>query len=350
MGGSSGGGAQQPVTSTTTSNSDPWSGAVPYLSHGLAHGDYLLTNDVGYRPYTGPYQADVSGPMASGMGYNASVAQANLGGGPGLQAARGLAQNMINTQGVSPGIAGAIGQMQGAAGQYGGVYNRAGDVYNQASGQQNPYLLAQIAANDRRIADKINSSVSGAGRYGSAAHTDVLGRSLAEAANPILAADYTQRQATRLAALQGQQAATAGQQGVYGNIADIYGQGLNRAGQWAQLTPTLDAAQYAPGDLLMGIGQWQMDRQAQQLAHDASLYNAWEARPWEQLARFTANVGGAGGLGGTKVGTTTSQTAPPPLSNRIFGGALAGGGLGSMFGPVGAGIGAAGGGLLGLLG
>jgi hypothetical protein len=98
----------------------------------------------------------------------------------------------------------------------------------------------------------------------------------------------------------------------------------------------------------MAYGQYDMDRQKEALQDAANQYNAYQARPWEQLARFNAIVGGSGGLGGTKV---SSSAAPGvPYSNKILGGAATGAGIGSMFGGLpGAGIGALGGGLLGLL-
>lgn len=303
MGGSSG--SQQPVTTSTT-NSDPWSGAQPYISHGLAHGDYLFNNDIGYQPYTGQMQPDLSPGMIAGMGGNSSLAQSLIGGGPNVQAARQLGLAQMQNEGLSPQLKTLLEQQQG---------------------QNNPYLQSVLDANSRRVADKVNSATSGAGRYGSGAHTDVLGRSLAESTAPILAQDYQARQEMQKGILEG---------------------GLQRAGQWAQLTPTLDAAQYAPGDLLMGYGQYEMDRQRASLQDAANQYNAYQARPWEQLARFNAIVGGSGGLGGTKV-TATTQPAVP-YSNRILGGAAAGAGIGSAFGGLpGAGVGAAAGGLLGLL-
>jgi hypothetical protein len=62
---------------------------------------------------------------------------------------------------------------------------------------------------------------------------------------------------------------------------------------------------------------------------------------------LNAIAGQAGGLGGSQV--TSSPLQQPSSTQSLFGGALAGAGLGSMFGPVGAGAGALGGGLLGLL-
>jgi hypothetical protein len=330
MGGSSS--SQQPVQTTQTS--DPWSGAQPYLQQTMASAQGLYGSDIGNQPYTGQFQSDNSPWTVSGVDTKYGLALQDQFGSAGVNAARNLGTQMQGTQGLTAGQTGyVIPGMQEMA-------NRYSNVYNEAAGQQNPYLLAQIAANDRRIADRINSSMSGAGRYGSGAHTDVMSRTLAEAANPILAQDYAQRQQNRLNAL-------AGQQGVYNQLSNVYDTGLQRAGQWAQLMPSLDAARYMGADQMLGLGQWAEGKINAQLANQRDIWNAQQARPWEQLARYQAIVAGPGALGGTKV--TTSPSTQPPLSSRILGGAIAGGGLGSIFGLPGAAIGAGAGGLLGLL-
>jgi len=85
-----------------------------------------------------------------------------------------------------------------------------------------------------------------------------------------------------------------------------------------------------------------------QMQDAISLFNAQQARPWEQLSREANILAGAGGLGGTK--TTVSNPYTPSALQAGFGGAAAGAGLGASFGGLpGAGIGAVGGGLLGLL-
>jgi len=126
--------------------------------------------------------------------------------------------------------------------------------------------------------------------------------------------------------------------------------GLQRAGQWAQLMPTLDEARLAGAQGLSNIGQFYQERDQKTIDDQIKTYNAQQARPWEQLARWNAIVGGAGGLGGTMSGTQTTPINNPSTLQKLFGGAAAGAGIGGSFGgPAGAGIGALGGGLLGLL-
>ena len=276
-------GGQQPVTQQTQQTRDPWSAAQPHLIEGLENAQGLFQSGVGYQPWTGATQAGLDPLVSQGMGAQQGLASSNLGGTAGIKAAQQL----------------GLQQIQGA-------------------GQQNPYLQAILDTSNRRIGDRINSSMSGAGRYGSGQHTDVMARALAESANPVLAEDYNQ--------------------------------GLQRAGQWAQLMPKLDEAQYAPAQSLMALGQYNQERAQNQINDQIKLFNAQQARPWENLARYNAIVGGAGALGGSQFGTQTTPINNPSTLQKLLGGAAAGAGIGGSFGgPAGAGIGALGGGLLGMM-
>jgi hypothetical protein len=114
--------------------------------------------------------------------------------------------------------------------------------------------------------------------------------------------------------------------------------------------PTLDEARYAPAERMMALGQYQQERSQSEIENQIKTWNAQQARPWENLARYNAIVGGAGGLGGTTAGTTSTPINSPSTLQKILGGGLAGAGIGGSFGgPVGAGVGALGGGLLGMM-
>ena len=299
-------GGQQPVTQQTTQVKDPWAPAQPYLQDIMGAASSYRGNDIGYIPYSGQTQSPEAWQLQSGLGRQADIAGANQYGTPDILAGQQLATNMIQNQGLSPELR---------------------SLYQQAQGDQNPYLQSILNTSNRQIGDRVNASMSGAGRYGSGAHTDVMTRALAEAADPLLAQDYTRRQQQMQSIAEG---------------------GLQRAGQWAQLAPTLDAAQYAPAERLANVGQYETSRSQAALDDQIKQYNAAQARPWEQLARYNAIIGGAGGLGGTQV--TSSPLQNPSATKSLFGGAIAGAGLGSMFGAPGAAVGAGAGGLLGLLG
>jgi len=299
-------GGQQPVTQQTTQTKDPWGPAQPHLQNVMNSAAGLIGSDQGYMPYSGPTQAEIDPIMSQGLFGQRQLAASNLGGTAGNTAAQALGLNMIQNQGLSPELK---------------------SLYQQAQGDQNPYLQNILNTSNRQISDKIGSSMSGAGRYGSGMHADTAARAMAEAADPLLAQDYARRQQMMQGIAEG---------------------GLQRAGQWGQLMPTLDQAQYMPSQTLSTIGQFYTDRSQAALADQMKLYNAQQARPWEQLARYNAAVGGAGGLGGTQI--TSSPISQPSTLQKLFGGAAAGAGIGGSFGgPAGAGVGALGGGLLGLL-
>lgn len=295
------GGGQTPVTQQTTQTRDPWAAAQPHLTGIMNQADVQYAAG-GYSPYTGQTQAELNPLTTSSL---AQMYGMTTQGQPSIDAGLGLANQQMGNYGLSP-------EQQ--------------NLYSQISTQQNPYLQSILDTNNRRIGDRVNASMSGAGRYGSAQHTDVLGRALAESADPLLAQDFQQRQQMR---------------------NEMLGSGMQRAGQWAQLAPSLEQARYAPAERDFGIGQFYDARSQAALADQIKLYNAQQAYPWEQLSRYQALIGGAGALGGTQV--TSSPIQQPSALQAGLGGAAAGAGIGSIFGAPGAAVGGLGGGLLGLL-
>jgi hypothetical protein len=309
MPGSSG---QQPVTQQTTQTKDPWSAAQPHLSGIMNQAATWFGAGAGYQPYTGNTTAPLNPNLQTGMSNIAALAGSEPTGSLNNQYAQTLLGNLVNNQGLNTGL-------QTAAGQY-------GDIYNRALGNENPYLQGVI----NQQMNKVNSAMSGAGRYGSGSHDAAIAQAIA----PTLAQDYAQRQQLQMQAT--------------GAMGDIYGQGLQRAGQAAQLIPALDEARYAGAGHLMDIGNMQRSYDQALLDQQLKLWNAQQAQGWEGLQRYAALAQGAGGLGGTQITSTPGATQPSTMQ-RILGGGLAGAGMGSMFGPVGAGVGALGGGLLGMM-
>lgn len=381
---------QQPQNLVTTQNKDPWIGSQGFLTQAMGSAAGLYNSDTGYHPYTGQAVVNPNTIQDTSAGIQRSRYLTDLEpfGSNNLQQARSQAGQVIGSQGITPGIQGSIGGLQGLSGAYGdimgaeglnsglqttlqglaGAAGQYGSIYGNNAGSSNPYLQGAIDAQGRKIADQVNSAMSGAGRYGSGAHTNVLSRNLAEASLPLLAQDYAQRQQTQLAATQGMQnalgqygdiysqglqrqlAAAQGQGATQQTIADLYGQGLNRTGQFSQLTPALDAAQFANVDRSLQMGDIESQYQQALLKNQADIYNANEARPWEQIARYNAIIGGSGGLGGSTVTTQPNINASAGGLQRGLGGALTGAGLGgSIFGAPGAAIGAGIGGLAGYL-
>ena len=351
MSGSSG----SPVT-TQTQSRDPWIGAQPYLTQMYSQAQLNYLNNQGYQPYAGPTVASIDPQLQAGLtGYFNQASQQAATGIPGLAQAQQLGSDIISQQGITPGISSAIGGIQNIAGQFpgfisglGGAAQQYQDIYNTAQQAQNPYLLAQIADQNRLAIERVQSSMSGAGRYGSGQYQDLMARAQAEVADPILAGDYEARQNRALAATGGlgqtynMMGGLAGQQaGLEAGIAGLYGQGLARAGQWAQAAPGFAQAQYQPYQNMMDIGQYMQSRAQQDLQGQIALYNAQQAYPWQQLEREAAILAGAGQLGGTTVTAQTPMQAS--LGSRLAGGALLGASLGSAIPGVGTGLGALGG-------
>ena len=171
-----GGSSQQPVTQQTQQTKDPWAPSQPHLIDAMAGAKSYYGSGTGYVPYNGITQAPLNQDIWNATSYMRNVLEpdAAAGGSKGVLAGIDAGTNLIQNQGLSPELR---------------------SLYEQAKGDQNPYLQAMLDTSNRQISNKIGSSMSGAGRYGSGMHTDVAARAMAEAANPILAQDYARRQA-----------------------------------------------------------------------------------------------------------------------------------------------------------
>lgn len=307
--------SQQPQTQTTTT--EPWGVSKPYLSEAMKEAAYLYKNDLGYKPWTGATQAALDPASTDALNMSEQMARA---GGPLTGATYNSLTDMMGQGGLSAEARAAMSPLQQtASGQY--------------LGQVNPYLQGTLDAQSAKIRNAVNSSMSGGGRYGSGAHTDVLTRSLADATMPILAQNYENERTRQLSAAQG--------------MVDTYTGGLDRSLRGAALAPAVDDMRFSDASRLAGIGDFRTGREQDALNSLIQTWNQAEARPWDQLGRFNAIATGVGQLGGT--GTVTKPYSGPSTAQTAIGGAVAGAGIGSTFGPWGALAGAAGGGLLGLL-
>jgi len=230
-------GGQQPVTQQTQQTKDPWAPAQSGLQQSMNLARWYSDNDIGYQPWTGATQAGIDPNLQQGLNQLGFLYGQNPNGTAGINAARDLGTSQIQSRGLSP-------ELQ--------------SLYQQAQGDQNPYLQGILNTSNRQISDKIGSSMSGAGRYGSGQHADVAARAMAEAADPVLAQDYARRQQQMQGIAEG---------------------GLQRAGQWSQLMPTLDEARLAPSQGLANIGQFYQERAQRGIDDQIKLYNQAQARP-----------------------------------------------------------------------
>jgi hypothetical protein len=129
----------------------------------------------------------------------------------------------------------------------------------------------------------------------------------------------------------------------------MQGQGLNlqAAGMQGDLANAQQGAYLQSIQSALSAGALNQAQAQALLDQTQNQYNEMRNIPLEQLnIRLAA-------LGGTQVPTSSTQTSRTPTSGSPFtaglGGAMSGAQVGSMFGPIGTGIGAIGGGLLGFL-
>src|SRR5262245_51809371 len=318
---------QQPVT-TQTQTRDPWIGAQPYLGLMYSGASALQQGNTAGQPYQGPMMAPLNPDVLAGLGQIQEIAGNQFNTvNRYLDEALGRNAGLISNYGITPGLQSVLSGL-------GNVGNLYSSQIQNAMQTQNPQLQATIDAQNRRAMDAVQSSMSGAGRYGSGMYQDVMARAQAEVADPLLMQDYEARQNRALQATQG-----LGQ--TFGQMGGINQQALGQAMGLEQLYPMLANAQYTPAQNWLAGGQYLQNFQQQQLQGQIQQYNAMQNYPWDQLARESAILAGAGNLGGT---TVTAQTPlQASLGSRLAGGALLGGSLGSAIPGIGTGLGALGG-------
>jgi len=249
-------------TSTTTENSDPWGPSQGYMKQVMAEGRGLWNKGTPMVAPENPYlQKGYQSTLQAADKFNPSLTQAGMG------------------------------QMQDTI---------SGDYMDG-----NPYLDSMYG----RAADKVNEGVSsmfsGAGRYGSGAHQDVMGQSLGDLASNMYGTAYQTERQNQLNAAQAAPGMDNAYQGMLFNNANA----------------------------ITGVGQQMQDHDQQRQLDD---YN--------RLDYYSGIINGYGGLGGTR-----SQTNPgPSKAGGVLGGAASGAAAGSAFGPWGTAAGAALGGIGGL--
>lgn len=208
--------------------------------------------------------------------------------------------------------AGTIRSQVGADQMAGGVGRD--ELSKTASGgylNGNPYLDSVLSKSSQDTADQVNAQFSGAGRYGSGAHTGVLAREIGGLNQQARLGEYDKE--------RGYQVNAAG---------SLNGQGL----QSAALSPTADSADAQQQMLQIQAGQMQDQMaQAQRQAPIAGLN--WQTGVTAPIA----------GLGGTANGTTTTSQSPNIASMVLGGGMMAAGALSGNPGMAAGGLGQLGG-------
>ena len=235
-----------------------------------------------------------------------------------------------------------------AAAQMGQQAQVGGQLASQAAGAQskllnpsfmldvanNPYLQAANQVSTQQITQNLNENIlpqvrsgatqaggmysGGASRQG-IAEGQAVGRTSSAISNEITKANY-----------------------------DAYTRGLSGMQQAVSANPGVQAQQLFEPGVMSAIGGQERALEQAKLDEQIRRFYTGQALPFlrgQELAALAAGL-----PGGTTTGTTTGAVPQGPGKLKTAGGmALAGAGAGAAFGPVGAGIGAAGGGLLGYL-
>lgn len=261
-------------TQTTTQSTQPFSPAIPGIQTGIKDAQKLYQSGVGGSVYTGSTVTPYSEPTTTAQGWDQNVAK---------DAYSTFTDNWNRLQ---PQVSdGGLNELQT------GAVDRLRPI---ASGEwltNNPYLEDMISMTGRDMADAINMSASGAGRYGSGAHQDLLARNIGDMASTMrfnnygLERGYMDAANTALFnAGQQQKANQFGYTDVLGNAASL---------------------RTLPGQIMRDVGAEYEDLYSRQLADRVRIFDELQAAPWSQLARYNAIMSGAGQLGST--GTATSQ-------------------------------------------
>lgn len=274
---------------TTTTNNAPWSGAQPALNLALYRAQEMYKNNEGGDIFRDSTVVPWDQKTQQGMTAITNSANANIGGN-GLS---GQYQRAINSGGFTDPQLAALDNTKRTA-------NSSFDV------NSNPAFMQVLQQAQDAAKNSVNSSASGAGRYGSGVHQQTLANSVGDVTNRAVAQEYNNWQNRKDAA--NNNLFNMGQT-AFGNIGDAYA-GLNQ-----------------PAQSLMQVGAMNEDLATRQLNDRLRVFNETQNRGWDQLGRLNAIASGAGSLGGTQ---TTSAPGQNPFLTALGYGAGAGGLLGSF--------------------
>lgn len=249
---------------TKTETKDPWAPAQPVLKDVLNSAQTLGGNAQNFEQTFGQNTRDAAAGIAN-LGRNPLAQQGALGGLiDGTKAGYGVAnQQLMDT---------ASGGMMGG----------------------NPYLDQVLATSRQRAADGVNQQFAGAGRYGSGAHTGVLGDRLGAIETNARMQNYNTERSNQL------------------NAAGILNANGQNIGQYAG---QLDGANIQQQNLIGqgGAMQDQFDNAKRTAPLAATQWQAGLATP-------------IAGLGGSGTSTSSTTTSPDKMG-MIIGGLTAAAGV-----------------------
>jgi hypothetical protein len=262
------GGSQQTSTATQT----PWEPAQGMLKTGIKDATNIYKSGEAFKPYTGSTVVPFADQTMGGM----NAIQGNALGA----IESGSMDKPMNFFGSMLDNGGLSSDQRGVADQW----------RNTASGAELENLPPEFQnVLSRSLEDAgtaANLGMSGAGRYGSGMHMDVLGDRLGRVASEARLGEYGRQQGrmdtarTNLAGL--------GQQG----IANQFGAAQGMPGAW-------DTSQ-RPATDLMKVGGMYEDLAGRTMADQLRIFEETQNAPREAVEWLSAIGNGTGSLGGTQ--------------------------------------------------
>lgn len=220
-----------------------------------------------------------------------------------------------------------------------GALNLLNPIAQGKEMQNNPYLQGVIDRGSQDIANSANLMASGAGRYGSDSHAQVLGKNIGDFASNLRFNDYTNQLGRRDSAIQNvANLGGAGQSNVNNAISSLFNAGSTQRQNLLNGTQQLQDAyklRQSPMQDLLGVGGAYENKNTQLLQDQSRIFNEkknQQTAPLNWLADLASRFQG----GST---TTNYQQPSNPLGGGL-GGFLSGYGLtgsplGGLFGGLG---------------
>lgn len=274
---------------TTTTNTAPWPGAQPALNTALAGAQNLYNNGIGGATYYGSTVVPWDAKTVQGQNIITNAANANSGG----KGTSAQYQGVINSGGYNPAQLTALQNTKDLA-------NSTFNVDN------NPAFRNVLQQATDSATNAVNGNASAAGRYGSGTNQQLLGTTVGNVAGQLTNNEYQNWQNRRDAA--NSNLFNMGQTG-FGNLGTAYS-GLQ-----------------APANDLMKVGAMNEDLATRNINDQLRMFDSYNNKPWENLARLNGIASGAGQLGGT---STQSQPGQNPFLTALGYGATGAGLLGSF--------------------
>ena len=274
----------------------------------------LYRRGVGYNPYPGATHVPMNQTQT-----RAADQILRLASDPAVaDAAVGAGRTAMNRGGMTDDLNEVLGYMRPTA---------RGSMLNK-----DPYIDRIVSDMARDVEEPLALRYGGMGRFGSPEYHEDVAQEVGSLSTQLRNQAY---QAERDRMLQ-----TAGQ------MADIYGQGLQRSLGWGALAPSIENLRYAGQDRAMAIGDLYQSQLQDQLNANIAQYERAQQAPWERLNAYSSQ---AFGVPWRSMAGTQDYRSYNPYTSAVMG-ALGGAVKGSELGPWGTAAGALGGGAGGFFG